>query len=589
MKSLSVVLSFIFVITAFATGDVQAFCSQWFSGNVANCIEQATGSPTVDENLNVVNNRLDSGDKSVCLSYYLHYPHVFYEQNMIMQSDPLPIYSGSSTGSSCDINPVNRTYAKLASLSIPDNVNRFVTYRYAAALDLLFIRFKQQIPSFDVTFSLDMLTTLLGENASAVEVMTFLRDKGVCSKEDYENEVQAGRGGHPQCCVYRLRSFTPIRKRNSCELAQEILNKDLYAEFALNPYSLQLHCSSSIAPISHSYYRYTVAGVITGFQVTSDYKYWTVYIRRHGANNNIVKVKLDWARTFGAVNGHVYDLEADVNSVTTRTEMNYDRCYEYSVPTATPTTQAPITQTPTTQAPATTTPPSPYYNEMYNNCGSDFVNSWFATGSVPVIASNINDIKNKKNVITHIYVADNTWNGNSAAFNLKNDKLPNLLYICIGSNAMKTSSPFAVDGKEASISKSRIPKLKGIYVGSYSLTQSTENQRPTRRSEKKFEVKELPSLEEVIIGRGSFGDFTDFDMEDLPSLKTLKIGVIENSTSYHSDNFYWVDDLSFDDINSNAQITIGNYAFHETDDDEKEEFTDHHRSRTTFGYGTFQG
>ena len=72
----------------------------------------------------------------------------------------------------------------------------------------MYIRLKQANPSFDQTLSVDMVKNLMGEDASASDIFVFLRDYGVCTTDDYDVEVAAGRSMNPRCCVYRISSFT---------------------------------------------------------------------------------------------------------------------------------------------------------------------------------------------------------------------------------------------------------------------------------------------------------------------------------------------------------------------------------------------
>ena len=65
----------------------------------------------------------------------------------------------------------------------------------------------------------------------------------------------------------------------------------LYVELGLNPNYFQLHSSSSIDPIHAGFNRPTFAGVLTGYNMSEANKeFWEVYIRRHGDNQNKVKV-----------------------------------------------------------------------------------------------------------------------------------------------------------------------------------------------------------------------------------------------------------------------------------------------------------
>lgn len=558
MKCLSLFVVAI-VSVAIASNQVEDFCSRWFPFSYSYCVQESSISTAVNENLNTVNDRLLCGDQSVCLSYYLHYQKSYFENNMIMNSDPLPIYSSGTPVNECSVATTIRSYPTLESSSLPDTSNRFVAYRIAAALDLMYIRLKQANPSFDQTLSVDMVKNLMGEDASASDIFVFLRDYGVCTTDDYDVEVAAGRSMNPRCCVYRISSFTALKPRTVCQLAQIVTQRDVYAEMAVNPYSFQLSCSSSTVPVSHSYYRYTIAGVVAGFNTESETKYWKVIVHRHGSNNNIVKAKLEWDHNFGAITGKAFDIEVNATTFQEGLTMTGRACQNRQVPT--------------TQPPAPAEPAA----GSGDACGARFW-STLAQGGVLVNMTKNGDLNGSQmKKVTHIFIKQ--W-PSSATMNL-DFNTPKLQYVCIDHFVGKTSSPFSV-GKLVGNIKAK--NLIGLYVGDYALTSNNPGELPVEGRDKYFEILGMPNLEEVIIGRGSFGDYTSFDVEMLPKLKKLQIGLANSYPTHHSDNFYnireWFDVYN---VNPNAEMIIGNYAFHNVNSYKKSELN----ANTVFGYGTF--
>lgn len=552
MKLLAACCAVSLFVAVSASNQVESFCSRWFP-NSHNCVEESIASAAVNENLNVVNDRSVSGDQSVCLSYYLHYTQQFFENNMVMSSDPLPVSSGSSRAvNHCSVSSVNRSYSKLDTMSLPDSVTRFVSYRVSAALSLMYIRFKQSDPSFDVSFSVDMVNNLLGEHASAQEIFTFLKDHGVCSSEDYTTEVEAGRSRDPRCCVYKLSSFTRVKTGNSCELAQVVKDRDLYVEMALNPYSFQLSCLNSSAPVSHAYYRYTVAGVVHGFNAESSQKYWNVYVLRHGAENSNLKVRLEWDRVFAAMSGHVYDVETDLDSISNRQTISGELC-------VVPTTAVPL--------------PTPGSGDP---CGSTFWNSLQKATDLVNVTRPEELYGMPIRSATHLFIKDFPRNRHIDLALMA----PLLKYICINHFIAKCSNVFTL-GKQGYHSMTAV---EGLYIGDYSLTKHDPGTLPEKEDYSSFSILNMPNLKEVVIGQGSFGSYDAFNIGYLPKLTKLQVGVVNPSTDFHSDNFYWVrQQFSVNSINRNAQIVIGNYAFNHVSASKKSIMN----SNTSYGYGSF--
>ena len=72
-----------------------------------------------------------------------------------------------------------------------------------------------------------------------------------------------------------------------------------------------------------------------------------------------------------------------------------------------------------------------------------------------------------------------------------------------------------------------LPKLRNLKIGSNSFTQ-VKYDEIARNESKSFHILNCESLESIEIGVNSFSDFGgEFELKDLPSLKSLKIGSFE--------------------------------------------------------------
>ena len=80
-----------------------------------------------------------------------------------------------------------------------------------------------------------------------------------------------------------------------------------------------------------------------------------------------------------------------------------------------------------------------------------------------------------------------------------------------------------------------LPKLRSLKIGSNSFTQ-VKYDKIARNESKSFHILNCESLESIEIGVNSFSDFGgEFELSNLKSLKSIKIGSIENE-SY---NYLW--------------------------------------------------
>ena len=81
-----------------------------------------------------------------------------------------------------------------------------------------------------------------------------------------------------------------------------------------------------------------------------------------------------------------------------------------------------------------------------------------------------------------------------------------------------------------------LPKLRSLKIGSNSFTQSKYDDFLLRNESQSFHILNCESLESIEIGVNSFSDYGgEFVLKDLPLLKSIKIGSFEND----SRNFIW--------------------------------------------------
>ena len=139
------------------------------------------------------------------------------------------------------------------------------------------------------------------------------------------------------------------------------------------------------------------------------------------------------------------------------------------------------------------------------------------------------------------------------SFNLS--PFSHLKSVTIGDDSFGSPIEFMVNG---------LNDLISIHVGMNSFTRSRYSR--AERSNREFHVKNCVSLRELIIGRYSFSDYCVFDLSNLPQLRTISIGTVEQSN-----NFYYAYDVhligeneweeSLKDLPSLDSISVGSYSF----------------------------
>ena len=123
-------------------------------------------------------------------------------------------------------------------------------------------------------------------NPSAEDILDHIVSVGVCKVADYNAHGTA-------CQKYRISGYNIVGASSNSDLAAAVRVAPVYVEVGVDPYAYQLYSKYSTQPLSASYNRPTIAGVLTGYTVDGDNSYWELYTRRHGANNNEVHIKLD--------------------------------------------------------------------------------------------------------------------------------------------------------------------------------------------------------------------------------------------------------------------------------------------------------
>lgn len=82
---------------------------------------------------------------------------------------------------------------------------------------------------------------------------------------------------------------------------------------AVNPYALQLYGPDATQPIHVGYKRFTVAGVLVGYNHEATQPYWEMLVRRQGAGNNHVRVLLETQYPFAGMGYMAYQLVANTD------------------------------------------------------------------------------------------------------------------------------------------------------------------------------------------------------------------------------------------------------------------------------------
>ena len=142
-------------------------------------------------------------------------------------------------------------------------------------------------------------------NPSAEDILDHIVSVGVCKVADYNAHGTA-------CQKYRISGYNVVGARSNSDLAAAVRAAPVYVEVGVDPYAYQLYSKYSTQPLSASYNRPTIAGVLTGYTVDGDNSYWEMYTRRHGANNNEVRIKLDrFALPFGSISTAAITMETN--------------------------------------------------------------------------------------------------------------------------------------------------------------------------------------------------------------------------------------------------------------------------------------
>ena len=139
------------------------------------------------------------------------------------------------------------------------------------------------------------------------------------------------------------------------------------------------------------------------------------------------------------------------------------------------------------------------------------------------------------------------------SFNLS--PFSHLKSVTIGDDSFGSPIEFIANG---------LNELISIHIGMNSFTRSRMS--CAERWNREFHVKNCGCLRELIIGRYSFSDYCVFDLSNLPQLRTISIGTVDQSY-----NFYYAYDVDLigenecekwlKDLPSLDSISIGRYSF----------------------------
>lgn len=124
-----------------------------------------------------------------------------------------------------------------------------------------------------------------------------------------------------------------------------------------------------------------------------------------------------------------------------------------------------------------------------------------------------------------VFIGDRSF-GYSDTFNITNSE--SLVTIEIGDHCFSNVNEFNL---------SKIVNLKQLKIGTNSFTKEINNFGINIR--RSFSIISCVNLESIVIGEYSFSDYSGgFTLEDLPSLESVKIGVVEiGSWNFYSSSF----------------------------------------------------
>ena len=108
-------------------------------------------------------------------------------------------------------------------------------------------------------------------NPSAEDILDHIVSVGVCKVADYNAHGTA-------CQKYRISGYNVVGARSNSDLAAAVRAAPVYVEVGVDPYAYQLYSKYSTQPLSASYNRPTIAGVLTGYTVDGDNSYWEMYL-----------------------------------------------------------------------------------------------------------------------------------------------------------------------------------------------------------------------------------------------------------------------------------------------------------------------
>lgn len=110
-----------------------------------------------------------------------------------------------------------------------------------------------------------------------------------------------------------MASYEKLDFTNTCQLAFSVRNSPVFAMAAVNPYAYQLYGPEATQPIHVGYKRFTVAGVLIGYNHEAADPYWEMLVRRQGVGNNHVRVLLETEYPFAGMGYMAYQLVADTD------------------------------------------------------------------------------------------------------------------------------------------------------------------------------------------------------------------------------------------------------------------------------------
>ena len=171
-------------------------------------------------------------------------------------------------------------------------------------------------------------------------VIYYLETKGVCEEHQYLNNVGCARVFELMTnqSQYILHGKDRLNEGWTNQyVLDNLIREPIYIQIGIHPKYYQFYSPLADEPIHAGYIRPSYAGVLTGYNLaTKNEEYWEVYIRRHGANYNKVKVACKFEKNgepqlpFGGLSSKMYHFIVTDTQPANRVELKLENGQQIS-------------------------------------------------------------------------------------------------------------------------------------------------------------------------------------------------------------------------------------------------------------------